>query len=169
MAATGRAQIIKEESKEYITIALRQLLEKEKLEDLSISKVCQRAGVSRMAFYRHYENLKHVLYEYYKPKISEIFEELKSQAPTRFEKQIVFFNQFQKDLFLSTTQGFEGIIQEIFVEELEFFYQGEDEYKVAFLSSGVYAIWRKWILDGQVRSLSEVQELIRKATFILAD
>ena len=54
-------------SKDSLMSALVSLLQKKKLEDLSISEVCQEANVNRNTFYSHYTNIR------------ELFEEMKGQ------------------------------------------------------------------------------------------
>ena len=43
-------------TKEDIKEALIQLLSEEKFENISISKLCKRAGINRGTFYLHYED-----------------------------------------------------------------------------------------------------------------
>ncbi|WP_143139537.1 TetR/AcrR family transcriptional regulator, partial [Lactococcus lactis] len=81
MAATNYSQTIKNDTKDFITTAILQLLgiqktfEKPKnLAQLTVSNVCKRAGVSRMAFYRNFESIDQVIYQYYQPQISQSFE-----------------------------------------------------------------------------------------------
>ena len=64
MAATNYSQTIKNDTKDFITTVILQLLgiqktsEKPKtLAQLTVSNVCQRAGVSRMAFYRNFDSI----------------------------------------------------------------------------------------------------------------
>lgn len=44
-------------SKEALRIALLQLLEDQPLQKIKITQLCQRAGVSRMAYYRNYTSI----------------------------------------------------------------------------------------------------------------
>lgn len=46
----------KTSTKEDIKEALIQLLSEEKFENISISKLCKRAGINRGTFYLHYED-----------------------------------------------------------------------------------------------------------------
>ncbi|GFP77425.1 TetR/AcrR family transcriptional regulator [Clostridium fungisolvens] len=168
MAATYLAQLIKADTKEFLTTALLQLLVKEKLSALTVSKVCQRAGVSRMAFYRNFDGLEQILYEYYQPKISAIFDTISTETnpSIKFDQQTAFFDKFEQDLILSVNHGFESIIQEIFTAEIEKFYStSADEYISTFMSAGVYALWRKWILDGRKKPLTEIHSLLQKVSF----
>ncbi len=77
MAATKHAQEIKNDTKDFITTAMLQMLAKEKLQALTVSRVCKRAGVSRMAFYRNFNGLEQILYEYYQPKIAAVFDTIR--------------------------------------------------------------------------------------------
>lgn len=74
-----------------------------------------------------------------------------------------FFNTFGDDLLLSIDRGYEPIIQQIFIEEITRFYAADnDEYLTTFMSAGVYAIWRKWLLDGQQKPLKEIMDFLNQ-------
>ncbi|MCL2112498.1 TetR/AcrR family transcriptional regulator [Lactococcus protaetiae] len=164
MAATDYAQTVKNDTREFISLAILQLLKKEKLSTLSVSKVCKRAGVSRMAFYRNFSDLSQVLHEYYQPKISAEFDVVRNQplASVKIERQEIFFERFGDDFILAEQGEFEPIIRSIFTEEIKKFYvNSEDDYWVAFMAAGVYAIWHKWLLEDKKRPLKEVHALIK--------
>ncbi len=164
MAATKHAQNIKNDTKDYITTAMLQLITNEKFTELTISKVCKRAGVSRMAFYRNFDGLKQILYEYYQPKIAEVFQVIRqsTQFSDKYNVQLEFFNAFGNDLLLSVERGYEPIIQQIFIEEIKKFYSTDrDEYLTTFMSAGVYAIWHKWLLEGRQKPLKEIMDFLK--------
>jgi len=166
MAATKHAQNIKKDTKDFITTAMLQMLTKEKLQALTVSQVCKRAGVSRMAFYRNFDGLEQILYEYYQPKIADVFDVIRrqsSQFSVKFHSQLNFFNMFGDDLLSSIDRGFEPIIQRIFIEEIKKFYAADsDGYRTTFMSAGVYAIWQKWLLDGQQKPLKEIMDFLKQ-------
>jgi AcrR family transcriptional regulator len=165
MAATNHAQAIKKDTKDFITTAILQMLTKEKLSTLTVSQVCKRAGVSRMAFYRNFDSLEQILYEYYQPKIGAIFDTIRQnpQVSAKFDSQLKFFNTFGDALLSSIDRGFEPIIQRIFMEEIKKFYATDsDGYWTTFMSAGVYAIWRKWLLDGQQIPLKEIMDFLKQ-------
>lgn len=165
MAATEHAQVVKKDTKEFITTALLQLLSKQRLSTLTVSQVCKRAGVSRMAFYRNFDGLEQILYEYYQPKMAVVFDMLRQnpQDAVKFDVQLEFFNTFGDFLLSSVDRGYEPIIMRIFTGEMEKFYAADnDEYWTAFMSAGVYAIWRKWLLEGQQKPLEEIMNFLRK-------
>lgn len=165
MAATKHAQTIKKDTKEFITTAMLQMLTKEKLSALTVSLVCKRAGVSRMAFYRNFDGLEQILYEYYQPKIAAVFEVVSqnTQEADKYNSQLNFFSTFGDALLSSVDHGFEPIIQRIFIEEVKKFYAADsDGYWTTFMSAGVYAIWRKWLLDGQQKPLKEIMDFLKQ-------
>jgi AcrR family transcriptional regulator len=172
MAATNYSQTIKNDTKAFITTAVLQLLgiqktaeEPKKFSQLTVSNVCKRAGVSRMAFYRNFDSIDQVVYHYYQSKISDIFEILRQNVSqsTKLESQLKFFEEFKTDLLLSEKLGFEPIIRKIYIEEVGKFYGNtKDEYYITFIAAGVYAIWHKWLMNGQDKSLQEIHRLIER-------
>ena len=46
---------------EYIEEALLLLLEKKEYKAITISEICQKAGVTRMSFYRNFESKEDIL------------------------------------------------------------------------------------------------------------
>jgi len=156
MAATKNAQELKQETKSYITTALLRLLKTNKLYDIKISQVCQTAGVSRMAFYRNFDNLEQVLASYYQQKIELAF---KNRRDLNFQYQ--FMTQFGDELIQAAQQGYEHIVRELFIKQVVALY-GEDNYQTTFIVAGAYAAWRKWLLENRQLPLSELRQVLRK-------
>ncbi|MBQ2879953.1 MAG: TetR/AcrR family transcriptional regulator [Anaerotignum sp.] len=48
----------------YLAIALIDLMEKKPLEEISITELTKKAGVSRMSYYRSFDSKQHILEEY---------------------------------------------------------------------------------------------------------
>ena len=47
-----------------LTEALLILMENKKLSDISVSELCEKAGVSRISFYRNYDYISDILTDY---------------------------------------------------------------------------------------------------------
>ncbi|RRK09679.1 TetR/AcrR family transcriptional regulator [Lactiplantibacillus garii] len=175
MAATNHAQAIKQDSKDYLTTALLQLLKTKDLNTLTVTQVVKRAGVSRMAFYRNFETLDDVLLGYFRPAITARFKDVQEDVPQAEKLQAMgqFFINFADTMKLAVDRGFEHIIRQVFNENMVIFYQKsvqwqnispvQQRYWTQFMSAGVYAIWREWLLGGQQESLTEIHKII--ATF----
>ena len=119
MAATNRARVVRTDTREAITTALLQLLAKENLVALTVSRVCQRAGVSRMAFYRNFDGLQQVLYEHFQPKFAAVFQVIRrsGEFSVKLERQLEFFAMVGDDMVASVNRGYEPILQKIFRDE----------------------------------------------------
>lgn len=165
MAATRHAETVKSDTRACIATALLELLEKQPLPSLSVARVCQRAGVSRMAFYRNFQGLDQVLYERYKGLIAPVFA-MVLRSFSFEEKRAVqarLFDLIGADMVASVERGFEPIIRRIFEEEIRAFFEpARDEYWLAFASAGVYALWRKWLLDGRTVPLQDIMAFLRQ-------
>ena len=65
--------------KECIVTALLKLIYTKPLSAITISELCEKAGVSRMSFYRNYESKE----EIFKKRLEEIFEEYRKDSGTK--------------------------------------------------------------------------------------
>ncbi|EOH77491.1 TetR/AcrR family transcriptional regulator [Enterococcus malodoratus] len=172
MAATDHSQAIKQDSKDYLTTALLQLLEKNPYQSINVSQVVRRAGVSRMAFYRNFDSLDDVLFDYFSTVISERFADIIQHVPPteKLKSLELFFKDFANTLELSVSQGYEPIIRRVFNENMQHFYNSlplfeelkepEKRYYVKFMSDGVYSIWREWLISDQKESLDMIHQLL---------
>ncbi|GBG97011.1 TetR/AcrR family transcriptional regulator [Lactococcus termiticola] len=164
MAATEHAEKLKLETKAYLCQSLLELLEEKELAKISISQLCQRAGVSRMAFYRQFQSLDEVLLSYFEDKISATFSQLKNDDNqlSKLQIQEQFFLSFETELLLAQQRGFMPLLEEIFSREIKAFFKGQvdDELWLSFVSAGTFAVWRDWILSGKGRPIGEVHDSI---------
>ena len=174
MAATKHSQLIKNDSIEYLTTALLQLLQTTNLNEIKISQLIKRAGVSRMAFYRNFDSLEEVLKKYFEPKISALFDDViqKTKAEDKLVRLSQFLIQFAEPIKLSIQRNYEYIIKQIFFDNMNRLYESDSHqskikdnqkrYWVSFMSAGVYNIWREWILNGQKEPIDEIHDLLAK-------
>jgi len=165
MAATHHAQSVRQDTKGFITEALLEAVRREPLGQVTVAQVCQRAGVSRMAFYRNFGSLEQVLEEYYSSQVAPVFEVIRrSQSfEEKHDRQQGLFEAIGDEMVLSLRHGFEPVIRRVFVAEIRGFYEGElDAYWLEFLSAGVYAIWQKWLIDGRQRPLREIMHFLKE-------
>lgn len=172
MAATNHAQAIKKDSQTYLTTALLQLLRTHDLDTITVTQVVKRAGVSRMAFYRNFTTLEDLLTAYFAPAIAARFQDILQHVPANRKLLAMgqFFSDFAPTLRLAEQRGFENIIQQLFNANMTNYYQAtmtngmltavQLKYWTRFMSAGVYAIWREWLLGGQLESLTTIHEIL---------
>ena len=70
--------------RDCITKALFQLLKNKEFEDISVSDIIKRAGVSRMGFYRNFSSKENVVEEYILDIFVETVEDIKSKRNLNF-------------------------------------------------------------------------------------
>ncbi|KRN97712.1 TetR/AcrR family transcriptional regulator [Companilactobacillus kimchiensis] len=177
MAATDHSQQIKQDSRDYLISALLQLLKTKDLNDITVTQVVKKAGVSRMAFYRNFETLNDILIAYFKPKIDSEFTIIINKATPEQKMNALgsFFFELTDTMNLAVKRNYEFIIQNIFNDNIMNFYDTimnwdhfsavQRKYWTRFMSAGVYAIWREWLNSGQKESLNDIHTLIADFQF----
>ncbi|HIY91760.1 TetR/AcrR family transcriptional regulator [Companilactobacillus sp. HBUAS56275] len=172
MAATEHSQKIKQDSQQYLITALLQLLKTKDFNDITVTQVVKRAGVSRMAFYRNFESLDDVLIAYIEPKINASFENIINRIPQDQKLNALgsFFEEIADTLKMAVNRHYESIIQDIFNKNMTKFYDQtmnwsqfspmQRKYWVKFMSAGVYAIWREWLISGQNETINDIHVLL---------
>lgn len=74
------------------------LSEKQSLSKISVSELCERAEISRGAFYSHYDDIYSVVEDYENELIDNFFDNAKLIGPKTFEQFIdVFFDYIKKN------------------------------------------------------------------------
>jgi AcrR family transcriptional regulator len=172
MSATKHAQQIREDSINYLTTALLQLLEKKPLTEIKVTELVARAGVSRMAYYRNFDALEDILRAYFAPRISYLFDDVIERVPAgeKLADMQRFFSEMGAALALAERRNYEYIIQRLFDDNMRRFYDASrrwnnldptaKRYWVKFMSAGVYGIWREWLMNRQGETLADIHVLV---------
>ena len=189
----------KSESKYFNTAvrfdkALLSLLEKKPFEYITISEICEEAGVNRSTFYLHYENLSDLLREtmsYVIDGFSLYFSVDTQNIATQFLncdlQELNFINEkylypyllyirenkrlFQailsRPVTFETNVIFQWLFDNIFDPILSrFHYPREDRrYVMMFYLNGLTAIVKEWTEDGCERSIDEISAIIHYCIF----
>ena len=155
-----------EESREFtrncLSAALIVLLNKDKLDDISITRLCQVAGVSRMAFYRNYNSIEDVLED----KIKDFAQRLASQIGTDiYDNWYMIFKEAQKDkeLFeILIKLKSEHKVYDVFMSMLP---KKEDNRSVQTIwLSLYYAFIIKWVKEGKPKKIEDAARIAYKYT-----
>ena len=83
----------KHSTKDYITISLYYLMSKFDYESISVTDICAKARVSRMSFYRYFNNKEDIFINYCDERFEEFFAQVK-------EKNINDIRSFLIEIFL---------------------------------------------------------------------
>lgn len=189
----------KSESKYFNTAtrfdkALLSLLEKKPFEYVTISELCEEAGVNRSTFYLHYENTTDLLQEataYVLDNFTSYFsvdmESITSKYANCDLQELNFINEkylhpyllfikenqrlFEAMLSQPTTFDSKSIFQRlfdnIFKPILDRFHYPADEqkYVMMFYLNGITAIITEWLKDGCKKSIKDISCIIRYCIF----
>ena len=169
--------------------ALLSLLEKKPFEYITISEICEKAGVNRSTFYLHYENTADLLKEttaYVLENFASYFsidaESVVAQFASCDLQDLKFINEkylhpyltFIKDnqrvfsAVLSQPKAFDSIaifkrlFDYVFKPILDRFHYPRDEqnYVMMFYLNGITAIITEWLKDGCQKSIEDISAII---------
>ena len=174
--------------------ALLSLLEKKAFEYITISEICEKAGVNRSTFYLHYENTSDLLKEttsYVLESFSSYFKIDTESITAKFAdcelKDLIYINEkylhpylsFIRDnqrVFMSvlsqpSTFGsaaiFQRLLVNIFTPILDRFHYPRDEqnYIMRFYLNGITAIITEWLKDGCEKSIADISSILHSCIF----
>ncbi|HUM83282.1 MAG TPA: TetR/AcrR family transcriptional regulator [Lachnospiraceae bacterium] len=152
---------------EHITDTILTLLKEKPLTDISISELCDKAGVGRVSFYRNYESKEDII----RNKTEQIFHdwvsscEIKDDIPLS-QKLKDLFGHFEKnrDFYkLLSDRGLIYIFKDIFMDD--YGAKPEDEmfmaYTKAYFASVLYGWIEVWFMRGMRDSAEDIAALFQ--------
>ena len=174
--------------------ALLSLLEKKPFEYITISEICEDAGVNRSTFYLHYENTADLLKEattYVLDNFASYFSVDMESIASKYEncdlQELNFINEKYLHPYLSFVREnqrlfstvlsqtavfdsnaiFQRLFTNVFHPILNRFHYPRDEqqYVMMFYLNGITAITKEWLKDGCRKSIEDVSTIIRYCIF----
>lgn len=164
-------------TKRLIREALLELLKKEPIQNISVSTLCQTAGINRTTFYNHYDGTYEVLAEIEENFLTQLsggddpraqsgglaqhIETLCTRLQQNAEVSILLLNnnvdpQFSQKLL--SGQGLSGVWQ-----QLGSGYSVEERELLAdFLRGGAYAMVCRWLVGGCRQTPKQIAALLAK-------
>ena len=154
----------KDFSKNCLSQALVELLEDHEYEDISIQDIVDRAGFSRMAYYRNFKNKNEVV-EYYVHNYFEVFVKNTQISYMRMGPEKFFLTLFEFLAAKDTNKMSQllikrGLIGHLYVEFIKRaqggFLPGQSEYFYDFIAGGIFAVFVGWLNNGYKESPEEM-------------
>lgn len=173
MAAKQRGTKSLNAQKELLD-GLLQLMGRKKLKDISVTELCERSGVSRMAFYRNYDSKEEILVRYLDDRFELYLDEARAEAIDKpYDFALMFFRYFGKQrrfLRLLVKSGMQTILLERFDRYLLRIFdsilagRADDSpafhYAVQFASGGLYKTLVDWVSRGPEASEEEMAAIV---------
>ena len=162
--------------KKCIVDALIQLMNEKDFDEITITEICNKAGVSRMTYYRNYYNKKDIIIDYLK----DIAEDFKKESHSWQEnneyknKNVIrfLFLYFEKYAYFIKTlrkANLSGLLQECLNQYLETelnlnkLKNPYEKYHMYSYSGALYNVYMKWLDNNMNESIDDMTEFFCKA------
>ncbi|MGN1142350.1 MAG: TetR/AcrR family transcriptional regulator [Oliverpabstia sp.] len=151
---------------EHITQAVLKLMQGENLNEISISQICEEAGVGRASFYRNFESKEAVISRYLKALLDNWWTEAIKKENFNFVEAIFEHYWEHRDLCIMLyRQGLAHLnlksIKEACGPKTE--QPNIVAYTAAYFSYGLYGWIEEWFQRGMQETPKEMAELWAKA------
>ena len=146
-----------------LTGALLELLREKPLADISISGLCERAGVGRTSFYRNFQEKEDILRSYIK-KLFDDWAQGAEQNPPLDRLIFILFSHFEahRDFYILLNQrGLVPLLKDVILSACGFRPELEAKaaYASAFAAYSLYGWVEVWFLRGMRESPAEMAAL----------
>jgi AcrR family transcriptional regulator len=160
-------------AKGYIFTALMLIMEKKCFNDISITEITEKAGVSRMAYYRNYTAKEEIITKY----LDELFEDYLQEITSGEEVSLyrvahqyfIYFRKHEKLILNLIKSNLSNLILErfnfympsVFEKVLKKYSSPHsDKYELFFISGGLYNVLVEWVKHGLEETDEEMADLI---------
>ena len=162
--------------KKCIVDSLLLLMNEKDFDEISITEICNKAGVSRMTYYRNYYNKDDIIIEYLK----DIAEDFKKESHSWMQKNeytnknvirflFAYFEKYSYFVITLRKANLSGLLQECLNNYLETetnMLKRQDSYEKYHMYSyagALFNVYMKWIDNGMKESVDEMAEIFCKA------
>ena len=153
--------------KKQITNALLRLLKEKELKDISISEITTTAQVSRISFYRNYNDKDTIIKEYIHLTLNE-WNKNHPKTEKHTEDEILgdifaYITEYKDFYLLLRDRGIFYFLKDIIMDALgpKTEYPNFDAYTTAFIANGIYGWIEEWFLRGMQESGEEMTRLLK--------
>lgn len=158
--------------KECLFTALIMLMDQKDFKDIKISEIAQKAGVSRMTYYRTYDSKEDILIQYFEDQSQEMIREIKKQPDiTELQFFTTLFSYFKQHAHVMEYLFKADLLREVnsrFIDFVTHLYEHSDEhicdescknYEIRFIAGGLFMILLHWIETGMIETPEEMAQI----------
>lgn len=149
-------------SQDLISMALYQLLQTNSYDDISIKDICNKAGVSRMSFYRSYSKKDDIFLNFCDQKFAEFFSNVKLEENITGYDFVLslfrFLKRFERQLYITKMANKLDLLRDHFSNYWSFIISKAQKndidllkvnpLTIPFISGGSFNILVHWIDSG---------------------
>ncbi|RXZ78612.1 TetR family transcriptional regulator [Paenibacillaceae bacterium] len=169
----ARVNPIAERSKNWLCNAMLELLQKKPYHDITITELCDQAGLVRKTFYRHFLSKESVIVAVIDSMFEEFYTRIREQniAPhelplayfTYWERHKHFLNMLIENQLFSLLNDHDVLylksMDDIIGSKHANLSEMEKEYLLTMMSGGLWSMLKKWIVRGCVESPEEMARM----------
>ena len=153
---------------DYITDALLILMKQKNYKDITVTEICEKAGVTRMSFYRSFKTKDDILKRWFDSVFSRYLVENNFDFKNVSRELLIDLFTFQGqygEAYLAMYDS--GLFYDFVKEQLEKDIADHpkdisDIYRSYFLTGGMYSVFILWLKSGQKESPSEIADKLEK-------
>ena len=162
-----------ERSKAWISQALVQLLKDYEMADITVSQICQVAGVGRQTFYRHFDDKKQVLefeldrvFEEYMERAGKAYEENPNSEAFELEAMRTWSRNVDRT-YLLLKKDADKVMMDRFdyhralIEKRYNLFPDDSPYEREFRLGGISRVLFRWVKNGMKESPEEMAKVFR--------
>ena len=157
----------RKKSQDQIEKVFLQLIQKKNIEEISVSMICEMAGLNRSTFYANYVDI-YDLAEKIKNDIENEFAQfqLSNNAKQDYDGYLNMFKYIKDNqIFFKTYFKLEEISMNVptqyRIELAEKYYDNKYiDYHIEFFRAGLNAVIKKWLNNGCIETPEEINDII---------
>ena len=153
------------ETRECIKEALIELLQKTRYNDISMTDIINRSGVSRTGVYKNYKSKTEIMLDIYKVFLDDIISELTGSIYKNVEIVFTMGQKYEKEINTLIDAGLEHHLLDIMNECYE---DVADPYYMSMWMGMIYNSLIKWIKTGMSDPLETTIARIREDLKLIA-
>ena len=160
-------------ARECIVTALIQLANQKPFSTISISELTERAGVSRMTFYRNYSSKEEVFRSYCKEIVDAYREDaIQNKTPEKFGEYenilrcFQYFEKYREFIICITSIGLGHILLEALSDYLINTYYKKNEssprlyYNLIAYAGALFSVYLAWQINGNQETPEEMARIL---------
>ena len=143
-------------SKQLIQLAFYQLLLRKDFDDISIKEICDKAGVSRMSFYRYYSTKEDVFIVFCDETFDSFFQEISHNPNLTLKDMFILFftnlKRYHREIDMLKKSQRESILLAQFEQYASYMasrmnfslMQNSNPFSIPFFSGGLFNVVMRW-------------------------
>ncbi|MBJ8325128.1 TetR/AcrR family transcriptional regulator [Streptococcus pacificus] len=152
-------------TKESIEIALLTLLENKTIKQITISELVAKAGVSRNAFYRHFNSKEDILKNLITRTVRKIFRGIKSfnLKTQTYQAWLYLFTEAKKEAYvlkIALKHHLHSFLTDLVARRFRAYQKYRRKkistYSTSFFSTAIISVLANWINDGMITPVEEM-------------